>query len=140
MPGLWDWIPGESVGPFRFGDPVEDFIELYDLRKLEPDGTSRDSYDMPGWESGISFKEGRLVSVDCWDSCLFNGVELLGMPFTDFRDILGPEEEMSEGIGWGVCAHYLSRLGLSLFVGEDGMITSTSCGPLIEEESDGPSK
>lgn len=135
MQGLWDWIPGESVGPFRFGDPVADLIELYNLVKLEPDCsvTFWDSYEMPGWESRIAVEDERVSSVCCWDSCLFDGNELLGMPFIVARELLGPEDGLGEGIGSGQAAYY-DRLGLTLWVEASGIIVSATCEAPDEEE------
>jgi len=37
MGTMWHWIPGKAVGPFRFGEDAGPVIEMYNLRKLEPD-------------------------------------------------------------------------------------------------------
>jgi hypothetical protein len=135
MPGLWDWTPGESVGPIRFGDPADDLIELYDLVKQEPDCSVAywETYKMPGWESSFIIEDGRLSAICCNDSCLIEGSELLGMSFTDARDFLGPEDGLGEGVGAGYAAYYRC-LGLTLWVKENGIIESATCEAPIGDE------
>src|SRR5262249_42023944 len=140
MPGLWEWIPGESVGPFRFDEPASDLIELYDLVRQEVDFPMAywEIYEIPGWESFISVEDGRVSSVGCWDSCLFEGNELLGMRFTVAREILGPEDGLGEGLGFGYAAYYV-RLGLTLWVEENGIIESATCEACVKDDSVAPS-
>jgi len=128
MSGFWDWIPGESVGPFRFGEPAASLIEFYELIKQEPDCSIAywESYEIPGWESSITVEDERVSSVDCWDSCLIDGNELLGLPFGDARELLGQEDGLGEGIGAGYAAYY-GRLGLTLWVDECGIIRAATC-------------
>ena len=61
MPGLWDWIPGESVGPFRFDEPASDLIELYDLVK-DP-GEKDNLYGKPGTEELTKQLKARLAEL-----------------------------------------------------------------------------
>src|SRR4051794_5261301 len=115
MSGLWNWIPSQAVGPFRFGDPVAGLVELYHLRKqkLVCSIDFWETYKLPGWESSITVEDERVSSVSCWDSCLFDGNELLGMPLIDARNLLGCEDGLGEGLGFGYAAYY-DRLGLTL--------------------------
>lgn len=140
MPGLWDWTPGESVGPFRFGEPADDLIELYDLVEQEPDCSIAywQTYRIPGWESSITVEDGRVSSICCHDSCLFEGNELLGMPFGVARELLGREDGMGEGVGAGHAA-YFRRLGLTLWIEDGGVVDSATCEAPIQGDTDGSS-
>ena len=140
MPGLWDWTPGESVGPFRFGDPAAELIELYDLVKQEPDCSIAywETYRLPGWESTMMVEDGRISAVCCWDSCLFEENELLGMSFTVARELLGPEDSFGEGVGFGYAAYY-ARFGLTLWVEENDIIEGATFEAPVRDEFAGSS-
>lgn len=135
MPGLWEWIPGEAVGPFRFGEPAGELIEHYNLVKQEPIPSipEWDVYEMPGWDSSMTVEDGNVWGVDCRDSCLLDGNELLGMSFAVAQELLGPEDALEEGIGFGQAAYY-GRLGLTLWLNEDDVIDSTTCESLIDDD------
>jgi hypothetical protein len=123
----WGWRPGKSVGPFRFGSDATPAIERFGLRKLEPDcaGAYWDTYEIPGHESRISTEDGKISSVNCWDSLHYQGLDILRLDLDRVRSMLGPEEG-AEPVGEDAIAVYYNSLGLTLWIYE-GRIESTTC-------------
>jgi hypothetical protein len=117
------------------GGPAADLIEFYELIKQEPDCSVAfwDSYHIPGWESSITVEDERVTSVNCRDSCLLEGNDLVGTSFDDARELLGHEDGLGEGLGTGYAAYY-TRLGLTLWVDEDDVVRGTTCEIPIEDE------
>src|SRR5262245_11715067 len=109
MNGLWQWVPGISVGPFTFGDPV---ARYHGLQKCEPDGSSVDwdTYACPDVESRIVVQDGRIINVHCLDEVEYRSRNLIGMQSSDVRKLLGTESEKEEN------ALYYNDLGLTLFM------------------------
>lgn len=131
----WEWRPGRSVGPFRFGSDANAVIERFGLCKLEPDcpGAYWETYEIPGHESRISTEGGKISSINCWDRLSYKGFDLLTLTINEARAILGPEEQ-AESVGEGAMAVYYNSLGLTLWT-SDGKIESATCD--VEQKNAG---
>jgi hypothetical protein len=125
----WLWIPGESVGPFRFGEEAEGVLVSYKLVKLEPDcqGASWDTYEIPAYKTKLYVEDGRIINVLCEDELYYRGVNLIGLSLEETRAFLGPEDEYVQKISLGDAAYY-HRLGLTLWI-VDGIIDTATCEP-----------
>ena len=123
----WDWIPGEALGPFRFGEEVDTVIRQYGLRKLDRGGPAEywDTYEVPSYHSKVTVEGGKIASVLCEDAICFRKTDLLGLPLPQVREVLGQEDEFVENVGLGDAAYY-HRLGLTLWV-VNGVVDSATC-------------
>src|ERR1700675_2714270 len=108
MSGFWHWVPGKSIGPFTFGERVEQYVAEYGLRKRRPDCSIADweTYEFPGFESWIVVEKGRITGVHCVDKVEYRDSDLIGMPSSDVRELLGKEEEKEENVGFGYALYY----------------------------------
>lgn len=126
----WIWNPGQSIGPFYFGDRSEGVIDRLGLIKLEPDcvGAYWDSYAIPGYESLVTIKEDKITSVSCWDQVLLDGsLNLLGLHLDQVRRLLGPEDAFEEHkYIQGNFLHHYNSLGLTLF-SKDEKVRNADC-------------
>jgi hypothetical protein len=124
----WHWVPGESVGPFHFGDNAEPCIRELRLVKLEPDCSTADweTYEIPGCESRLYVDDGIITDVLCCDSLIYRDSDLLSLTLDELRILLGREDELQKNFGpWD--AVYYHGLGLTVCVSDGGVATAT-CG------------
>jgi hypothetical protein len=128
MSRFWHWIPGKSIGPFIFGDPAGPFIRDYDLRKRRPACSIADwdTYEFPGFESWVVVEDGRIAEVHCVDAVEYEGTDLIGLPVSDVRDLLGAENKSEDNVGLGYALYY-DRLGLTLFIVNE-VVKAAACG------------
>jgi len=77
-------------------------------------------------------EEGKLADVLCRDALEYEGVDLLGMPLSDVRQILGQEDGVGEGVGEGIAVYY-EELGLTLWVTDDTVQNATCAAPDLDE-------
>jgi hypothetical protein len=129
----WLWIPGESVGPFRFGEEADRVIKQERLIKLEPDIATADwdTYAVPNCESRVYVKNGKVTAVLCEESLYYKNVELLGLSLDEIRNILGKEDELVENRGLGDAVYYDRTFGLTLWTIE-GLVNSATCESFAE--------
>lgn len=134
MSGFWHWVPGTSVGPFVFGERADQYISDYDLRKREPDCSIADweTYELPGFESWIVVKDGRILEVYCADELECKGSDLIGMPSSDVLKLLGKEDQKEVNVGLGYALYY-NGLGLTVFV-ENEIVSAVACGLILSDD------
>lgn len=125
---FWKWMPGESVGPFHFGSDADTVVHRFGLRKLEPDcpGADWETYEIPGYDSRLSAEEGKIISINCWDSLYYHDLDLLGLDIDQVRSIFGVEDRLDPLGDTGMSAVYYGSLGLTLWL-EGWMVKSASC-------------
>lgn len=134
MRGFWRWVPGKSIGPFTFGERVEQYVADYGLRKRRPDCSIADweTYEFPAFESWIVVEMGRMIEVHCVDEVEYNDRDLIGMLSSDVRELLGKENKKEENVGLGHALYY-DELGLTLFVVND-VVSAASCGLILVDQ------
>jgi hypothetical protein len=135
MSGFWHWVPGISIGPFTFGEWADQSIEEYSLRKREPDCSIADweTYELPGFESWIVVKDGRIIEVYCVDALEYRDSDLIGMPSSDVVELLGKEDNKEDNVGFGYALYY-HDLGLTVFV-ENEVVSAATCGLILSDDS-----
>ena len=134
MSGLWQWVPGESVGPLVFGERADLYIQDYGLRKRETDCSIADweTYEFPGFQTWIVVEKGLIIEVHCVDEVEFRDRDLLGMQSSDVRGLLGKESNKEENVGLGYALYY-DELGLTLFIMDD-VVSVAVCGQILADE------
>jgi hypothetical protein len=87
-----DWVPLKRVGPFRFGEAVKGYIAEYALvllpEEYEP-GVRWSVYSAPNVDVRIYAEDGAILSVACYEECLLNGRELIGLDIATATRIIG---------------------------------------------------
>lgn len=133
----WSWEPGLSVGPFRFGEDSGKVIREFGLVKLDPDVPSAywDTYEIPDHESRIMVQEAKLSGVLCCDHLILSDKELLGMPLSWLRVLLGTEDRFEPNVGLDCAAHY-DRLGATFWIVDKRVDTVSTWGPWLDDVTD----
>lgn len=99
--------PGVGVGPLRFGDRVEDHVELVE-RRVEPDypfAVESDfaEYTISGLDDVLVVyvdDDGRIDSVGFYEFCLLDSRDLIGMGVGELLVMLGlPSAIEAEDVG-----------------------------------------
>ncbi|MCP4350392.1 MAG: hypothetical protein GY795_33405 [Desulfobacterales bacterium] len=139
---ILEWIPLKSVGQFVFGTPIDEYYKKFSLKPIP-----EEYYEGVGWEVfGISgedlrlyFEKGRLKAVLCKESCLYRGMNLIGMAIEEVTDMLNEEpdimepEELSDG--WQEVYDF-ENLGLQLWV-KKGTVVTAICSDICSDEENG---
>jgi hypothetical protein len=97
---IWEWIPLVSIGPLKFGEPIEPVISKFDLRKLNKpfEEADWDSYEFPDFDKRVYTKDGNITSLGCFDNLFYKGEDLFGLTLDEVRVLLGEEDEIGETV------------------------------------------
>lgn len=74
------WEPLKRVGPFIFDSSLEDLpdsISLEKVAELDP-VTNQVRYEYGSGAADVYIENGLIETIGCCDSCVFEGVELIG--------------------------------------------------------------
>jgi len=88
-----DWVPVERIGPFRFENSIEEYLDKYHLVKV-PEEFDEDvgwhvySTDAEG-DFRIYVEEGSIVGIACYSDCWLNGVNLIGKTISEVVTLIG---------------------------------------------------
>jgi len=133
---IWNWTPRVSVGPFRFGDPIDDYIDRFKLTRFHDELEKRfefdwETYDVPGHRVQIHVKEKKIESVACYETCLFDGFNLIGATIESVVEKLGhAPNEIGEAIEIGdefqTTAEFAS-IDLQLWLRPNKTVASAFC-------------
>lgn len=118
----WLWTPHESIGPYRFGEPVD--RNQHALKPVPESSPERERFYVVGKKLILSCRKGRLVQAECWGEVKLDAVPLMGMSVGEAKALMpGSWERKSDD-------HYHSHaLGIDLWL-EDNVIASvTLWGP-----------
>ena len=98
------WVPNKSLGSFSLGENIAPLIKRFGLildTKADEDGTSWDRYKLPGKECYIDVdaKSGELMALSTYESCEFNGTNVIGLTVQELEELLNVEaDEVDEPI------------------------------------------
>ncbi|MBR1375071.1 MAG: hypothetical protein IJ566_03210 [Cardiobacteriaceae bacterium] len=87
------FIPFESIGPFKLDDDVKNYSEILSIYKHEQvNQYGSEYYTYPKRESDygshfLQVKEGKIRTVFCYDSVIFQGTNLMGLNINEFGKI-----------------------------------------------------
>jgi len=96
---IHNWIPLKGVGLLKFGTSIDQFVQ---------DGTAVfiDTSDSTGWSTyaydneslRINVERGKIVSIACYEQCLLNETDLIGLDFELIERILGCATEVNPDV------------------------------------------
>ena len=90
-----NWIPLRRVGCFEFGSGIADCIGTHHLVEIPEEYNETVGwkvYRSPGDDNIRIFSEnGEVVSVACYDECLYQGVNLIGLSLEEFVQVVGSQ-------------------------------------------------
>lgn len=137
MSGFWHLVPGRSIGPFTFGDHIEEYIDLYDLRKRRQDCSVADweTYELAGFGICVVVEDGRISSIHCEDEVQYVGTNLIGLSISDIYKLLGQADSVEDDEALG-CILYYDRLGIALFI-ENDIVDVIACHPTVADGGKG---
>ncbi len=136
---MYDWIPLTRVGKFIFNTVVQKYVDQGLLEKMpdDQDATGWQTYGVPGGSLRVHVEDNRIISIACYDECILNGYNLIGMTFDDAKNVLEiqPSEDV-DIIDIGDTRQEVFEfddLEAQLWV-EKGKVVTVFCGPRFEEE------
>jgi hypothetical protein len=133
----FDLVPKISVGPFVIGTSINDYLSmpLCEIVNEFDDGVDWKGFDLIGSGIRIYFENEILISVSCDEECYYNGLNLIGMDYQEFKSIVQAEpvgfseEDLDDGIR---LIYDYDSLELLVYV-KDGQVILISCsGPFNE--------
>ncbi len=96
-------VPNKSVSVFKLGDDISNYFWLkYDYRQknkdLEYDTDSYNFWEIPViiWTDEETDK--KIEVINCDDSCIWNGTELIGMPYAEFLETFGLKADKHDNL------------------------------------------
>ncbi|WP_298821428.1 hypothetical protein [uncultured Roseibium sp.] len=136
----WEWTPGVGVGPIKFGTPIEEYIERFDLKLRVPEGTTSTglgSYTIQDFAKSVATDLGKVESVECEDYFGFRGKNLIGMSEIELITYMGIDpDEISVGVlyenGSVQTPFEYDALGLIVWF-EDEKLISAAAMEIIED-------
>ena len=145
MASKFDWIPTVSFGKFRFGAPVQRYVDegllTYDPAPEELGGDAiyiDEEADI--WVYPDDEGRGVVGTVSCGRSALYGGRELLGLAIGEAVEILGRDpDEFEEGVESADEIEdiaYFDDMGLMLWF-RDGVSVSVTVDNADYGEDDG---
>lgn len=130
---IWNWHPGIGLGPFKFNEYIERYVDTYKLKKdlEELDNTEWITYEVPNTEISLDVEGERLVSISSYDYFCFKNKNLIGMKLSVFLDLMPSSEyEVGERTeyddGEVQTAYEFDDVGLQLWE-SDGVIVGAAC-------------
>ena len=149
MQSKYEWVPKLRLGPIRFGEDIQQYVDAGILSFNPPLEELGGIGSFVGEDDGITvtpddgLPDGpvRWVvdGVECDKSILFNGQELLGLSINDVSDVLGRKpDQYGESIELGDETQVLAEfddLGLVLWM-KDGISVAASIDDGDYEDDD----
>lgn len=150
MQSKYEWVPKVGLGPIRFGENTQQYVDAgilsYEppLEELGGEGSFIDEDDSITVTPDDGFPDGPVrwivEGIECDKSILFNGQELLGLSIKDVVNVLGTEpDQFGESFDLGEEIQILAEfddLGLVLWM-KDGISVAASIddGDYDDEEA-----
>lgn len=134
-----EWIPLQRLGDFKFGESIEPYIEPYGLYSIPDEYENSVGWDVYGMENiGIRIytENGVITSIACYEECLYEGKNLIGMELVDVVsvikvnpsadvDIIEIDNEPQE-------VYEFDDIEAQVWV-KNGKVVTIFCGPRCEE-------
>ncbi len=138
---VWNLEPTVRVGHFFLGDAIENYKEKFRLFPPSYDTDDSEIYNISGTESYLSIQDGKIIYVDCCDSCIYKGIDLIGLKYSELLEVLGctPDEVDDSAVQYenGVEEYSITFNELDLIIWIDNhtsTVKSVSCGEGDEED------
>ena len=126
------WIPLVSVGPFKFGDDINNYFVQYRLKQIPEEYNEKvnwDVYALPNEELRIFSENGRIVAVACEKICAYEDLNIIGMKMGKVAQAIRIEPdfiETEELTGGPQDVYDYDALGLQLWL-KDGIVVKAIC-------------
>ena len=146
---IYKWVPLNSVGPFKFGEPIEKYEKTFHLERKEylDDPTDEPelyenpwkAYSVPDVDINIYTEKDLVFSIYCSEIVTYKGVNLIGMNIHEALGVIDEKPdswdddkdaiEMANGETWWEV--HFDSLELTLSHNEHKVIVSASLrGPI----------
>jgi hypothetical protein len=113
------WVPGIKCGQFNLGKPFSDItLTSMGFKKADIPGTDWITYKSNEYQASIHIKNGIIVSIECFESLHFSGIDLIGQKKQKLPKILGCKPTQIEYPDGSVMLE-VQRLGLTLWAKND---------------------
>jgi len=158
---FWTWIPTVSIGPFRFGMPISEYIKRYNLRDEDEFNASEypelklktlqeifggfrniNQYTIPtyGLNFSIYTENGIIDEFKVETYLYYNGQDIIMSPLEKAMEIIGrnvydgtDREEISDEMQE---IYYFDDLGLSLWTLDNVVVTAFCSHCIFTERKD----
>jgi len=133
----YEFIPGISVGPFKFGSPISTYLDKYICQYYPAESEV-------GWESYVFKKplinvyteNGLIHAIKCEKFCIIGRVNIIGMDLISLVKTLGVNYDFSEKIFIDSDDGYqdvfdFDKFGLQVWVVESKVVT-VFCSKIYE--------
>lgn len=84
----WEWVPGRSIGPLRFGEALEAASLPFAVRLVDREDEMT-TFEVLEDGSRIATEDGIVVFVECVTSCVLRERNLVGMPPSEAQRWIG---------------------------------------------------
>lgn len=123
----WQWLPGRSLGPVRFGQPLGSLLDEHSLDLVEPPYPEADweTYVSPDGGQEIHVKCGVVDTVGCFRCLNYRGLNIIGLTVEEMYALLGHPSEILAPTEGGVPYEYDLHFA-SIYI-ENGVVASAIC-------------
>ena len=138
-------IPLKSVGPFKFGDNIlkyknldliEEFYNEFDKFDYEVDRRVFKLLEDEKYEIRLYTENDSIDTILCDKYLFYNDINLIGVKFEEFEKIIDSkydEKSIEKVIDENQDVYEYVKLGLQVWVDNNGRIVTIICGPFIED-------
>jgi len=130
---IWNWHPGIGLGPFKFNENIERYINDYALKKdlEEVDVTEWITYEVPETEISLDVEGGLVVSISSYDYFCFKNENIIGMKISKLLGLIPSlKHEIGESTEYDdgeiQTAYEFDDIGLQVWE-SDGVIVGAAC-------------
>jgi hypothetical protein len=122
----WVWVPGVSLGPIRFGEPLPDAAALGDLTLRQSDSNPDRNwadYEANDGQVVVHVHYGRIAFVRCYRNLSYRSENMIGRPAAEVIRLVGSIWEEPMEFPNGAIRHVCPKLGVVMWE-EDGVVES----------------
>lgn len=138
--GDYSWHPAQRFGALPFCASARPFVEAGILTPLRPHDarTGWTSFSYHGDSETIVHVDSlsnEIEGVGCYDKCFLNGVNVIGLDYKEFEQMVGclPDESSTEELTDGPeRVHEFYDLGAQVWV-KDGIVVACLCNERITD-------
>lgn len=134
----FDWVPLRRVGPFKFNDNINKYLD-FDLFEIEDEydqDVNWKVYGLLGCDFRLYVENNIIDSIGCFEECIYNDQNLIGIPFNELTLILKkkPDEKSFEETDKGNFEVFeFDDFSAQVWV-KDGVVDSIIISGVYEEE------
>lgn len=132
-----NWIPGNKIGPFIFGDNIKKYLNQFHLQDVPEEYDDKIAhlvFTLPERDIRIYVdQQGNITSISCDDECWYQDVNMIGSNINDIADILDENlDERPESFDLGDEIQEVYRyhnMGVDFWVVDETVISVTCYKP-----------